>query len=278
MCIRDSFYVVGQNTGAPRTLTIIAGCETFTVNQDGTAVSNPVPAITTLLPTGTTAGSGAFTLTVNGTGFINGSVVNFNGSARATTYVSATQLTAAILAADIASAGTVSYTHLDVYKRQISGGASDGINISGTSQIPAGYGLMAGNTIQGNFIGTDYTGKQPIPNQGNGVYLQSGATNNIVGGAEPGAGNLIAYNKENGVLIDPGTVAGEPGTGNQTIANTILSNGGAGVRINSGNQNRISQNSIFGNSALGINLDGAGPNLNTNCAAIGQNRVGDRCV
>ena len=147
----------------------------------------------------------------------------------------------------------------------ISGGASDGINISGTSQIPAGYGLMAGNTIQGNFIGTDYTGKQPIPNQGNGVYLQSGATNNIVGGAEPGAGNLIAYNKENGVLIDPGTVAGEPGTGNQTIANTILSNGGAGVRINSGNQNRISQNSIFGNSALGINLDGAGPNLNTNC-------------
>jgi len=89
------FYVVGQNTGGPRTLTITAGCETFTINQDGAATSNPVPEITSLSPTGVTAGSGAFTLTVNGSGFINGSVVNFNGNARTTTYVSATQLTAA---------------------------------------------------------------------------------------------------------------------------------------------------------------------------------------
>jgi hypothetical protein len=51
---------------------------TFTVTE----ANYPTPAITTLLPTGTTAGSGAFTLTVNGSGFINGSAVNFNGSAR----------------------------------------------------------------------------------------------------------------------------------------------------------------------------------------------------
>ena len=52
------------------------------------------------------AGSAAFTLTVNGAGFVSGATVNFNGAARATTFVSSTQITAAILASDIANAGT----------------------------------------------------------------------------------------------------------------------------------------------------------------------------
>jgi len=104
------YYTVGQNSGGPRTLTITAGCETFTVQQDGVQASNPAPAITKLQPSGATAGSGAFTLTVNGSGFVNGAVVNFKGNARTTTFVSATQVTAAILASDIASTGTPSVT------------------------------------------------------------------------------------------------------------------------------------------------------------------------
>ncbi|WBA43574.1 T9SS type A sorting domain-containing protein [Hymenobacter canadensis] len=67
---------------------------------------NPVPAISSLSPNTAVAGSGNFTLTVNGTGFISGSTVSFNGTNRVTTFVSATRLTAAILAADIATAGT----------------------------------------------------------------------------------------------------------------------------------------------------------------------------
>jgi uncharacterized protein (TIGR03437 family) len=67
---------------------------------------NPVPTISSLSPGSATAGTAAFTLTVNGTGFLNGSVVNWNGTNRATTFVSATQLQAAITAADIATAGT----------------------------------------------------------------------------------------------------------------------------------------------------------------------------
>ncbi|HXN73218.1 MAG TPA: FG-GAP-like repeat-containing protein [Candidatus Acidoferrales bacterium] len=145
----------------------------------------------------------------------------------------------------------------------ISGNTMDGIQISGTSLGPNGQDMTdQGNFVLGNFIGTDATGKNSIPNNGNGISLMTAATNNVIGGTEPGSGNLIANNTENGVLIDPG--AGR-GSGNNTIANVILSNGGAGVRINSGNDNRISQNSIFGNSALGINLDNAGANLNTNC-------------
>jgi len=147
----------------------------------------------------------------------------------------------------------------------ISGGASDGISISGTSGGPDNLPTCQGNVIQGNFIGTDYTGRIAIPNAGNGIYLGTQASSNVIGGSTPGAGNLIANNGANGVLIDPGTPNGCEGVANNTVANTILSNTGAGVRINSGTNNLISKNSIFGNGNLGINLDGAGPNLNTSC-------------
>jgi len=77
---------------------------------DNFSLSNPALAISTISPTSAAAGSGAFTLTVNGAGFVSGATVNFNGNPRATTFVSATQLTAAILASDIATAGNVNVT------------------------------------------------------------------------------------------------------------------------------------------------------------------------
>ncbi|AII53312.1 T9SS type A sorting domain-containing protein [Hymenobacter sp. APR13] len=70
------------------------------------APPNSVPAISSLSPNTAVAGSGNFTLTIDGTGFISGSTVSFNGTDRATTFVSATRLTVAILAADIATPGT----------------------------------------------------------------------------------------------------------------------------------------------------------------------------
>src|SRR5258708_39726840 len=73
--------------------------------------SNPVPFVNQpLVPTTVVPGSGAFTLTVNGTGFVSGSVVNWYGSPRATTFLSGSQLTAAISAADVASASTATIT------------------------------------------------------------------------------------------------------------------------------------------------------------------------
>ena len=72
---------------------------------------NPVPLINQpLVPTGAAPGGLGFTLTVNGTGFVSGSVVDWNGSARVTTFVSSSQLKAAITAADIALSGTASIT------------------------------------------------------------------------------------------------------------------------------------------------------------------------
>lgn len=73
----------------------------------------PVPTTTSISPTTVTAGTAAFTLTVNGTNFIRNSVVHWNGSERVTTYRSATQLTAAITAADISAASTALVTILN---------------------------------------------------------------------------------------------------------------------------------------------------------------------
>src|SRR5262249_36488014 len=72
--------------------------------------SNPTPTITSVSPTSAVAGAAATTVTVNGTGFISGSTVQWNQSNRTTTFVSATQLQAAITAADLATAGTAQVT------------------------------------------------------------------------------------------------------------------------------------------------------------------------
>ncbi|MDZ4286091.1 MAG: MBG domain-containing protein [Candidatus Sungbacteria bacterium] len=72
-----------------------------TSNAQTFAVNNPTPTTTSISPTSKTVGDAEFTLTVNGTNFVFTSVVNFNGSSRTTSYVSATQLTATIPASDL---------------------------------------------------------------------------------------------------------------------------------------------------------------------------------
>jgi hypothetical protein len=81
--------VVVQNSGA-QTLSVVA-----------------TPVITSLEPGTAIAGTPAFTLTVQGSGFVSGATVGVNGVAAPTTYVSATQLTAQITAAQIANAAVL---------------------------------------------------------------------------------------------------------------------------------------------------------------------------
>lgn len=69
------------------------------------ASNNPVPAVTGLSPSAATAGSAAQTLTINGTNFVSSSTVTYNGSAHATTFVNASQLTIPLSATDQAQAG-----------------------------------------------------------------------------------------------------------------------------------------------------------------------------
>jgi hypothetical protein len=75
------------------------------------AATNPIPVINNpLVPSSTAPGGPGFTLTVNGSGFVSGATVYWNGTALATVYVSGSQLSATVLAAQIASAGTAAIT------------------------------------------------------------------------------------------------------------------------------------------------------------------------
>lgn len=78
--------------------------------QLATQQPNPVPTVTNLSPSSATAGNGDLSLTVSGSNFVATSQVLWNGNARATNFVSATQLTAAIPAGDLATAGMATIT------------------------------------------------------------------------------------------------------------------------------------------------------------------------
>jgi hypothetical protein len=74
--------------------------------------------------------------------------------------------------------------------------------------------------IQGNYIGTDVTGRLPLGNAGDGVQLQTiGST---VGGQMSGAGNVIAFNGEAGIFVRSGRV-------NSILSNSIHANAGLGI-------------------------------------------------
>jgi hypothetical protein len=65
------------------------------------------PMLMTLSPNMATANSGAFTLTVNGSGFGTDSVVYWNGLPQMSSYASGGMVTAQITNADIMAAGMV---------------------------------------------------------------------------------------------------------------------------------------------------------------------------
>jgi glucose/arabinose dehydrogenase len=91
----------------------------------------PVPVVSSVVPSAVIATDPDFTLTVNGSGFVYGSVVRWNGSDRPTTFVSAAEVKATIFAGDIAVAGTASVT---VFTPAPGGGtsASKTVNINPT--------------------------------------------------------------------------------------------------------------------------------------------------
>ncbi|MFZ0821806.1 MAG: hypothetical protein WAM91_17215, partial [Candidatus Acidiferrales bacterium] len=117
-----------------------------TSNSVAFTVGNPVPAITSLVPNTVSAGSGAFTLTVNGSSFINGSVVQWNGSNRTTAFVNAGQLTAMITAADVQTANIISVT---VFNPAPGGGTSNIVDFTVTTPIPALVSLVPNSATAG---------------------------------------------------------------------------------------------------------------------------------
>jgi hypothetical protein len=113
-------FVSSTQLTASVTAALIASVANVSVSvqNPGGATSNALPftvsaqvltlAITSLSPSSAAAGGAGFTLTVNGSGFVSGAVVQWNGTALTTTFVSATQLTATVSTSLIASPGNAS--------------------------------------------------------------------------------------------------------------------------------------------------------------------------
>jgi parallel beta-helix repeat protein len=101
----------------------------------------------------------------------------------------------------------------------ISGNATQGLKIVGSM-----------NLIEGNYIGTNTDGTGAVPNNGTGVEITG--SNNTIGGTAAGAGNTIAFNLGNGVVVDTGT-------GNALLSNSIHDNTVGGISlVNGGNNNQ----------------------------------------
>lgn len=87
------------------TITAISVQDSTKSGSTSVVVTSPI-GISSLAPASLAVGSPAQTLTINGSGFVSNSTVTFNGIAHAATYVSATQLTILLTAADLTAAGS----------------------------------------------------------------------------------------------------------------------------------------------------------------------------
>ena len=151
---RTTTFVSATQLRAAVTAADIAAAGTFpitVINPDG-GVSNtmsfpvwgPLPVVTSLTPSYATVGGAAFPLTVTGSNFVNGATVRWNGSNRTTTFVSATQLQAAVGAADIAAAGSFPVTVINP-----DGGLSGAMSFEVRVPPPAMIGLSPSFAIAG---------------------------------------------------------------------------------------------------------------------------------
>ncbi len=100
----------GQIAAAGSANVTVANPGGFVSNAAPLTVVNPNPAIASLSPNATPAAGPAFTLSVNGSGFVDGATIYWNGAALPTTFVNATQLRGQVAAAQIAQGGLRSVT------------------------------------------------------------------------------------------------------------------------------------------------------------------------
>ncbi|MEG4842012.1 DUF4347 domain-containing protein, partial [Microcoleus sp. B9-D4] len=112
-----------------------------------------------------------------------------------------------------------------------------------------------GNTVAGNYIGTNATGTAALPNALFGVAVQNGGSINTIGGIAPGDRNVISGNGADGIII-----VGSPAGSNRVLGNYVGTNAAgtaalpnaSGVTINGVLNNTISGNVISGNNNIGI--------------------------
>jgi hypothetical protein len=162
-------------------------------------------------------------------------------------------------AAGTAAIGNAQYGIVVSGSNNTIGGTAAGAGnlVSGNGSVGIGipYGI-SGNIVAGNKVGTDATGTQIVCGHSTaGIDISGGG--NIIGGTQAGAGNIIAFNKNEGVRVD-----GQ--TGNSILHNSIFSNGNGGI--------------VLGSNGVGAGNDpgdiDSGPNGLQNHPMLSVNGVG----
>ncbi|MEZ4711093.1 MAG: Ig-like domain-containing protein [Caldilineaceae bacterium] len=125
-------------------------------------INNPLPTLSSLDPDMATAGGGDLTLTLNGTNFVQSSVVRWNGADRITVYISDTQLQITVPADDMTAPGTAS---VSVFNPDPVGGESNTLtftinppNQPPTVQAGGPYTVDEGGSVTLNASGNDPDG------------------------------------------------------------------------------------------------------------------------
>jgi len=192
-------------------------------------VNFPVPIVASLSPTSANAGGPAFALTVDGSDFFSASAVNWNGSARVTTFVSNTQLTTMVTAADITAAGTA---QVAVFNPAPGGGTSNSqtftinpaaapagvferVSVASDGSQAAGPSSVTGISADGRYVAFQSRAPNLVPGDTNLVPGFSGSGNDgfirdtclgAPAGCMPSTIRVSVDN--NGLEINSGSVVG----------------------------------------------------------------------
>jgi YVTN family beta-propeller protein len=198
----------------------VGGCGGGSASQPPPSKSNPTPAVISISPNSVAAGAAAFTLTVNGTNYVTGSMIVFGGSALATTFVSSTQLNASIPASSIAAAGDSTVT---VTNPAPGGGTSNSITFtvfSIASAVPTISVLFpscapAGDPLQLEVVGTNFEPNSVVRWNGSERSTAQNAVNGL--SAQISASDVAAAGTAAVTVFNPGTGGGSSNPSTFTI-------------------------------------------------------------
>ncbi len=170
----------------------------------------------------------------------------------------------------------------------VAGAGVDGLTITAGSSTVRGLvinrfngngillSLGGGNTIEGNYIGTNFAGTVKLGNGdisgvlGGGIWISSDA--NVIGGTTPAARNIISGNNNEGINIQNGTPTGNAIRGNfigtDATGTLALGNFDDGIAVRSDASDTTidgtaanASNLISGNGGEGIHVSGSNGNI-----------------
>ena len=181
-------------------------------------VTPVVLVLSSISPSSVIAGGSSFTLTVTGSGFSQQSTVLWNGNSQPTTFVSATQLTAQISAAEIVAPGSASVTVTDPAASAPSNAETFTItppvlalnSISPTSVTVGGPAFML------TVLGTAFTGTSTI--EWNGTALATTLVSSTELIAQVPASDISATGTASVIVSDPNSPPGTTSAQTVTIA------------------------------------------------------------